>query len=312
MEMMNQNRPGMTDRAGLFILIAFMGAGFVVGGGFSVVLWKLMTGQSILQMQTSMMDPAFVNEVRIIQTVLAAFIFLIPAIGAALILNKKPLNYLGFAQKNSFKTIGLGILVMAATVVLSGVLATMTEMIPLSPGLTTYFKGLEDTYMKQVKVLSEMSGIPDLIISIIVMALAPAIFEEVFFRGGFQQMMTRATGNVLVSVVVTSLLFSAIHFSFYGFLSRTAMGIVLGFLFARSGNLWIPILAHFFNNAVGVLQVYFLKMSGKNIEDGMDDKFPLALVFFAIPAIFFLYKWYKNSIAKDNSSLSETPINPSI
>ena len=61
MEMMNQNRAGMTDRAGLFILIAFMGAGFVVGGGFSVVLWKVMTGQSILQMQTSMMNPAFVN-----------------------------------------------------------------------------------------------------------------------------------------------------------------------------------------------------------------------------------------------------------
>ena len=312
MDMMNQNRPGMTDRAGLFILIAFMGAGFVVGGGFSVVLWKLMTGQSILQMQTSMMDPAFVNEVRIIQTVLAAFIFLIPAIGAALILNKKPLTYLGFAQKNSFKTIGLGILVMAATVVLSGVLATMTEMIPLSPGLTTYFKGLEDAYMKQVKVLSEMSGIPDLLVSLVVMALAPAIFEEVFFRGGFQQMMTRATGNVLVSVVVTSLLFSAIHFSFYGFLSRTAMGIVLGFLFAKSGNLWIPILAHFFNNAVAVVQVYILKMSGKNIEDGMDDKFPLSLLFFAVPAIFYLFKWYKNSIAKDNALVSEASIKQSI
>jgi membrane protease YdiL (CAAX protease family) len=312
MEMMNQNRPGMTDRAGVFILIAFMGAGFVIGGGFSVVLWKMITGQSILQMQASMMDPAFVNEVRIIQTVLAAFIFLIPAIGAALILNKKPFTYLGFAKKNSLKSVGLGILVMAATVVLSGALATMTEMIPLSPGLTTYFKGLEDAYMKQVKVLSEMSGIPDLILSLIVMALAPAIFEEVFFRGGFQQMMTKATGNVLVSVVVTSLLFSAIHFSFYGFLSRTAMGIVLGFLFAKSGNLWIPILAHFFNNAVGVLQLYLLKMSGKNIEDGMDDKFPLFVLFFAVPAIFYLYKWFKNSIANDNSTLSDTPIKHSI
>jgi len=312
MDMMNQNRPGMTDRAGLFILIAFMGAGFVVGGGFSVVMWKMMTGQSIQQMQASMMDPAFVNEVRIIQTVLAAFIFLIPAIGATLILNKKPLTYLGFAQKNSLKSVGLGILVMAATVVLSGALATMTEMIPLSPGLTTYFKGLEDTYMKQVKVLSEMSGVQDLLVCLVVMALAPAIFEEVFFRGGFQQMMTRATGNVLVSVVVTSLLFSAIHFSFYGFLSRTAMGIVLGLLFARSGNLWIPILAHFFNNAVAVLQVYYLTMSGKNIEDGMDYKFPLSVLFFAVPAIFYLFKWYKNSLAKDKSSVSNIPIKESI
>ena len=81
MEMMNQNRPGMTDRAGVFILIAFMGAGFVVGGGFSVFLWKIMTGQNIAQMQSSMMDTGFVNEIRIVQTILAAFIFFIPALG---------------------------------------------------------------------------------------------------------------------------------------------------------------------------------------------------------------------------------------
>jgi membrane protease YdiL (CAAX protease family) len=306
MEMMNQNRPGMTDRAGVFILIAFMGAGFVVGGGFSVFLWKIMTGQNIAQMQSSMMDTGFVNEIRIVQTILAAFIFLIPALGTALILNKKPLNYLGFNQKSSFKTIGIGLLLMAATIGISGALVTLTEMIPLSPGLTRYFKGLEDTYMKQVKVLSEMSGIPDLIMSLLVMALAPAIFEEVFFRGGFQQMMTKATGNVLVSIIVTSILFSAIHFSFYGFLSRTAMGIALGFLFAKSGNLWIPILAHFFNNAVAVIQVYILKMNGKSIEEGMDDKFPLFVVLFAVPAIFYLLSLYKKSVARDSSSISQS------
>jgi hypothetical protein len=160
--------------------------------------------------------------------------------------------------------------------------------------------------MKQVKVLSEMSGIPDLIMSLLVMALAPAIFEEVFFRGGLQQMMTKTTGNVLVSVIVTSILFSAIHFSFYGFLSRTAMGIVLGFLFAKSGNLWVPILAHFFNNAVAVLQVYFLKMSGKNIEDSLDDKFPLWVLLIALPVIFYLFNLYKKSIAKDNATLDDS------
>jgi membrane protease YdiL (CAAX protease family) len=306
MEMMNQNRPGMTDRAGVFILIAFMGAGFVVGGGVSVFLWKIMTGQNIAQMQSSMMDTGFVNEIRIVQTILAAFIFFIPALGTALILNKKPLNYLGFNQKSSFKTIGIGLLLMAATIGISGALVTLTEMIPLSPSLTSYFKGLEDAYMKQVKVLSEMSGIPDLIMSLLVMALAPAIFEEVFFRGGFQQMMTKATGNVLVSIIVTSILFSAIHFSFYGFLSRTAMGIALGFLFAKSGNLWIPILAHFFNNAVAVIQVYILKMNGKNIEEGMDDKFPLFVVLFAVPAIFYLLSLYKKSVARDSSSMSQS------
>ena len=298
MESITPNRPGMTERAGVFILIALMGAGFVVGGGLSFVMWKAMTGQSIAQMQASMMDPSFVNEVRVIQTLLAAFIFFIPAFITAFLLNKRPFNYLGLQRKNSLPTIGIGMALMAATIVLSGALASLTEMLPVSESMRVYFKGLEDTYMKQVLVLSQMTGIPDLLISILVMGLAPAIFEEVFFRGGLQQMMTRATGKVWFSIIFTSLLFSAIHFSFYGFLSRAAMGIVLGLLFARSGNLWIPILAHFLNNTIGVIQVYILRIQGKNIADNMDDKFPLWSGLLALIVIYTLFIYYTKSVSK--------------
>lgn len=306
MEQVNQNRRGMTDRAGVFILIALMGAGFVVGGGLSILAWKLMTGQSGMGMATSMTNPVFVNEIRITQMLLAFFIFFAPALLAAFILNRKPFAYLGFSNKNSLKTILLGIAVMAATVVLSDSLATINEMIPVSEKMRIYFKGLEDTYMKQVLVLSHMSGIPDLLFSLLVMALAPAIFEEVFFRGGLQQMMTKATGKAVVSIVVTSLIFSAIHFSFYGFLSRFALSIVLGILFVESKNIWVPILAHFLNNAVAVIQIYILKMQGKSIEDSLDDKFPLWIFLFAMPAVFYLFSLFKKSAVRDSQSSSAT------
>ena len=299
MESITQNRPGMTERAGIFILIALMGAGFVVGGGLSFVIWKAMTAQSIEQMQASMMDPSFVNEVRVIQTLLAAFIFFIPALITAFLLNKRPIIYLGLRKKNSLQTIGIGMALMVVTIVLSGALASLTEMIPVSESMRVYFKGLEDIYMKQVLVLSHMTGIPDLLISILVMGLAPAIFEEVFFRGGFQQMMMKSTGKVWFSIIFTSLLFSAIHFSYYGFLSRAAMGIVLGLLFARTGNLWVPILAHFMNNTIGVVQVYILRVQGKNIEDNMDDKFPLWSGILAIVVVYILLSFFTKAIAKD-------------
>jgi hypothetical protein len=289
----------MTERAGIFILIVLMGGGFVVGGGLSFVIWKAMTGQSIEQMQASMMDPAFVNEVRVIQTLLAAFIFFIPAFITAFLLNKRPIIYLGLRKKNSLQTIGIGMVLMAVTIVLSGALASLTEMIPVSESMRVYFKGLEDTYMKQVLVLSHMTGVPDLLISILVMGLAPAIFEEVFFRGGVQQMMMKSTGKVWFSIIFTSLLFSAIHFSYYGFFSRAAMGIVLGLLYARTGNLWVPILAHFLNNTIGVIQVYILRVQGKNIEDNMDDKFPLWSGILAIVVIYILFTFFTKAIAKD-------------
>jgi membrane protease YdiL (CAAX protease family) len=302
MEQLNSNRPGMTERLGLLILMIFMAAGLMLGGGLSLLAWKIMTGQSMIEMQTALMTPGYTNELRVIQTISSFFMFCLPAFIAVWRLNTKPFDYMGFGTFSSFKTTLIGMVVMAATVFLSGALATLNEMIPLTSTAKAYFDQLEDTYMKQVVLLSNMNGIGDLIVSLIVMALAPAIFEEVFFRAGFQNMLTRATGKTILSIVITSLLFSAIHFSYYGFLSRVALGVTMGFLFAYSRNIWIPILAHFLNNAIGVVQIYILHAAGKKIEDNMDDKFPLWVGLLALVFIVIGLKIYRKSTLKDLES----------
>jgi membrane protease YdiL (CAAX protease family) len=299
MNEINSNRLGINDRAGLFILVMLMAAGLVLGGGLSIVAWKIMTGESMVQMQTSLMDPTYVNELRVIQTISAFFMFFIPALITVWRLSSKPFSYMGFNTRSSVKTIVLGMIVMGATVLLAGALATLNEMIPLTDGLKASAKAMEDTYMRQVAVLSNMNGVVDLFISLLVMALAPAIFEEVFFRAGFQNMMNRATGKKILSIVITSLLFSAIHFSYYGFLARFALGMTMGFLFAYSKNIWIPILAHFLNNAIGVFQIYILHIQGKKIEDNMDDKFPLWIGLLALIIVVFGLKFYEKSTSQD-------------
>lgn len=302
MELQTENRPGMNERSGLFILIALMGLGFMVGGGFSILAWKMMTGQPMMQMQASMSDPAFVNEVRVVQTLIAMFMFFIPGILAAFILNRRPFQFLGFGVKLNWKTTALGMAIMIVTIFLAGSLATLNEMLPASAELTSYFKGLEQSYMKQVEVMSQMNGIHDLLITLVVMAAVPAIFEEVFFRGGFQNMMHRSTGNLWVSVIITSILFSAIHFSFYGFFARTALGIVLGLLYAYSKNLWMPVIAHFLNNAIAVVQVYLLRLEGKSVEAAMDDKYPVWWGVIAIVVVVFLFNLYKKMILQQQTN----------
>ena len=303
MEQNLPNRPGMNERSGLFILIALMGLGLMAGGGVSFFVWRLMTGQQMAEMQHAMSDPLFVNEVRVVQTILTLFMFLIPGLLTAYILNKKPFQFLGFGKHLTWRTVGLGMGIMITNILLAGSLATLNEMIPVSAKLEIYFKGLEESYMKQVAVMSQIKTIPDLLITLLVMAAAPAVFEEVFFRGGFQNMMHRSTGNLWVSVVVTSILFSAIHFSFYGFLARTALGLVLGLLYAYSKNLWIPILAHFINNAIAVVQVYILRIQGKSIEAAMEDKYPIWWGAIAIVIIVFLFKIYRKGIFKDQQAI---------
>lgn len=302
MEQQTENRPGMNERSGLFILIALMGLGFMVGGGLSFLVWKMMTGQQMSQMQSSMSDPAFVNQVRVVQTIISMFMFFIPAVLAALILNRRPFQFLGFGVKLNWKITALGMVIMIASIFFAGLLATLNEMLPVSAELTNYFKELEKSYMKQVEVMSQMKDIPDLLITLVVMAVAPAVFEEVFFRGGFQNMMHRSTGNLWVSVIVTSILFSAIHFSFYEFLARTALGIVLGLLYAYSKNLWMPVIAHFLNNAIAVVQVYLLRLEGKSVEAAMDDRYPIWWGVIAIVVVVFLFNLYKKMLLQQQTN----------
>jgi membrane protease YdiL (CAAX protease family) len=247
-------------------------------------------------MQLSMSNPAFANQVRVTQTLLSIFIFLFPALLTARIINTRPLKLLGFSHQSSWKTYGTAIIIMLIMIVIAGSLTTLNEMIPVTPSMKLYFTEMEDKYMQQVEVMSQMKGIPDLLISLVVMAFVPAFVEEVFFRGGFQNLMHRSTGNMWVSIIVTSLLFSAIHFSFYGFFARTALGIVLGLLFATSQNIWVPILAHFVNNAIAVGQVYYLRSTGQSLAENMDDTFPLWLGLFHIVFFFFAYRRFEKTL----------------
>jgi membrane protease YdiL (CAAX protease family) len=296
MEQELRNRSGITDKAGLFILIGMMGAGAMVGSLLSAMVWKGMTGQTIEQMQLSMNDPAYANAVRVVQTLLSACMFLLPPIITARMIQRNPFDYLLWKGKISLKTLLSTVLVMVTTLVVASQLSVIMESIPLSDNMRLYFREMEDKYMQQIEVMSQMKGIPDLLLSLLVMAAFPAIVEEAFFRGGFQNMMYRSTKNIWVSVVITSLLFSAIHFSFYGFLSRVALSLVLGFLYAYSSNLWIPILAHFVNNAIAVGQVYYLRSTGQSVVDNIDDKFPLPVVLSAIVFFYFAFQHFRKSV----------------
>ena len=108
-------------------------------------------------------------------------------------------------------------------------------------------------------------------------------------------MMFRASGNMWASILITSLLFSAIHFSFFGFLSRVALSIVLGLLYAYSKSIWMSIIAHFLNNAMGVIQIYYLRMKGISIAASQDDKYPIWWSIVALIALVYFFKYFKRA-----------------
>jgi membrane protease YdiL (CAAX protease family) len=95
-----------------------------------------------------------------------------------------------------------------------------------------------------------------LILNLFMIALLPALGEELIFRGIVQRGISKASGNPHLAIWIAAVLFSAIHFQFLGFIPRMFMGAAMGYLFFWSGNLWYPIIAHFTNNAMAVGLAY--------------------------------------------------------
>ena len=98
------------------------------------------------------------------------------------------------------------------------------------------------------------------------LAILPAVFEETLFRGGMQNLLSDGRSMPVLAIIVTSIVFSAIHFSYLGFLSRFALSFILGWMYYRTGNLWLSIIGHALNNAVALTVLYVMKLEEPDID----------------------------------------------
>jgi uncharacterized protein len=240
----------------------------------------------------SILKPENATAIRWMQLITTTFLFFIPPVIYAWICHVRPFKHLGFTNQINIKQVGLIILIVLAASPAVDMLQQVTQMLPWSKAALAKFKIAEDDYFKQVMIIARMNNFADYIISMIMVALLPAMFEETLFRGGLQNLLSRWFKMPIVAIVVTSIIFSAIHGSYLGFLSRFALGFVLGWMYYRTGNIWLNIIAHFFNNGLALTSLYFSSKSGVKMDPTkIEEHFPLwvGLVSIAIVAGLFIY-----------------------
>lgn len=97
-------------------------------------------------------------------------------------------------------------------------------------------------------VMTTIHSLKDLLITTIVLAVLPAIGEEMVFRSILQKIFFKSTNNMHMAIIMSACIFSAIHLQLYGFLPRFLLGVLFGYLYWWTQNLVFPIAAHFFNN----------------------------------------------------------------
>jgi membrane protease YdiL (CAAX protease family) len=92
---------------------------------------------------------------------------------------------------------------------------------------------------------------------ILIGAIIPGIVEELFFRGVIQTQLQARLISHHNAIFFSAFIFSVLHFQFYGLLPRMIMGLILGYMFYWSKNIWYPVLVHIVNNTIGVIGIYF-------------------------------------------------------
>lgn len=135
----------------------------------------------------------------------------------------------------------------------------------------------------------------ELFFNIFIIALLPAIGEELLFRGIVQQNLEKHSQNHHLAIWLTALIFSFIHFQFQGFLPRIFLGGLLGYLFVWTRNLWMPILAHFVYNGGQILLQYGHQRGNLGIDLNEVKVVPTWLVISGLIGTLFVgYLLFKN------------------
>lgn len=152
----------------------------------------------------------------------------------------------------------------------------------------------EDSATELTTFLTTFASPGQLLLAVLIIAVLPAIGEEIVFRGLIQNELYRGTKNIHVSIWIAAVLFSAIHFQFFGFVPRLFLGALFGYLYFWSGNLKLAILAHFVNNCVSVVALYFYQQGKFSFDvESQEAAPPNVVIFSALVTAGLLYYFHK-------------------
>jgi membrane protease YdiL (CAAX protease family) len=123
-------------------------------------------------------------------------------------------------------------------------------------GFEQWARANEDQAADLTKFLTNFTSPGRLLAGLLAIAVVPAVAEELVFRGVVQPNLQRWFTSRHVGIWLTAATFSAVHVQFFGFVPRFLLGLVLGYLYEWSGNILVPMAAHFTQNAFQLVLLY--------------------------------------------------------
>jgi hypothetical protein len=244
-------------------------------------------------------DPSFIGFMKYFQVVNQLGVFVIPSLAYAYLENRNIGQYLKIDNRPSLFPLIIAILLIIAAIPAINWMVTINEQMQL-PG---FMKNIED-WMREsenktnlmTEAFLKVDTIGGLITNMLIIAFLAAIGEEFLFRGVVLRIFSDGLKNTHLAVLLSAILFSAMHMQFFGFLPRTILGILFGYIFIWTGSLWIPVILHFIFNGASVVVAYLYQ---KNLISTDFETFGVSGNPFVISASFiftilFLWIIYRN------------------
>ena len=185
-------------------------------------------------------------------------LFIIPPFIVAYLWSELPLQRLHISHNRlNGRMVLLSIAIMLTAIPLINCLVALNGMLRLPESLSGLEQLMQQMEQQAEQFLQRFLTYGDgawwvLLLNLILLAVLPAIGEELTFRGVLQSFFS----NRHVAVWVTAFIFSFIHFQFYGFIPRLLLGAVLGYALVWSGRVGYSMIMHATNNALSVLVFY--------------------------------------------------------
>lgn len=185
------------------------------------------------------------------------FVLGVPALITLLYIQKDKLDTLFLKPERLKQTLPLGLILLVTTLPLLSYVTNLNANIPLPDGLEIYLQNLNNSVQEIYDYIANIPNAADFFLTCFVIAVIPAVAEELMFRGLVQPNLAKRL-NIHVAIGLTSLIFASIHFQFYYILPRFFISILLGYTFYYTSNLLVPMVIHFVFNAAVLSTLHFL------------------------------------------------------
>jgi membrane protease YdiL (CAAX protease family) len=267
------------------MIVLLTGGVFVSMLGFlGCWIWTGLSFEELSVILTNFEDVANLGYLKLFQVLQSLGMFILPPLVLAYALSNTPFQFLQLNRKPTLILVGLvGVLILVGGPLIEWFSLLNQQLVLPSwlSSLENWMRDSEDQANQITEAFLSTTSIGGLLGNLVIVAVLPAVGEELLFRGLLQNLFKRMTGNHHSAIWITAILFSALHLQFFGFLPRMLLGVLFGYLLEWTGSLWLPIIAHFINNAAGVLLFYF---TGEGLEPDQSDAalFNNSLFFWAL------------------------------